>query len=98
VSNLLKCDKCGKTAETKQVAAHRMPLGWSSVAITIKEEFTPFWSETIEDAKSEPPVGVPVSSSIDLCPDCTDTFVEATGCKDKIRREPEPRDGMPTLY
>jgi hypothetical protein len=105
VGTLMKCDRCGKTGEVvRHFHAHHghMPKGWSSIVVNIEStQRVPMvnsdaWGDAHAprgphslDATEEVPVMVP--SNFELCPDCTNMFVVATGEK-LIKRTP---DAMP---
>lgn len=62
----------------------------------VRGRLTPDNGPAVQVDIDMPPMGVampssqvPIVSNLDFCPDCAELFFRASGCDEKIRREPE---------
>jgi hypothetical protein len=83
------------TEELSSPVPPAFPLRKMAEALPLPEEARPFverFAGEYEKALQPPiaaPVEVQVTSQLELCPDCAERFFQASGCDEKIKRQPD---------
>ena len=107
MAKLVECDACGKTStdESRRIISdHPIPHGttgyggngWMIVNLTLMRTLEPRdYPEHMLATPSEGPHTTLLYTALDLCPECGERVMLATGCLNKIvrevqRRRPEP--------
>lgn len=102
-----QCDKCGSMADVEQQPHFHgvVPRGWGHVQVQrqtfVNVPARPQFSlmRDVVEGEEEPEgtfeQPIAASTSVDLCPDCLNALIDASGCADRIRAGLEVVDAYP---